>query len=249
MSFTVYPNTAPTLNVELFSGSTLPGLTLFPPAVAAWSPADLSNITQWFKATTLALSDNDPVSTWVDSINGNDATGAGAARPTYKANAGDPYVEFDGTNDSLTFTRSAALNDLTVVVVLDMLTSVDYDRVFQLGSTNLAAMWAFPTINRFDGYLGATVVEGPSDTPAGFFVATLSRVTTTGVVRINGVDSAGFAVGSGAINTTSALGSNTAGGENCHERLKEVIICSGAITGGDFTSLATYILDTYGLTL
>jgi lysophospholipase L1-like esterase len=47
MSFTVYPNTAPTLNVELFSGSTLPGLTLFPVTALPFDNIPMTHAGLW----------------------------------------------------------------------------------------------------------------------------------------------------------------------------------------------------------
>ncbi len=58
----------------------------------------------WFKADSLALSNNDPVSTWTDSSgNARDATGVTTTRPLYIANArnGLPVVRFDGTDDTM----------------------------------------------------------------------------------------------------------------------------------------------------
>lgn len=64
------------------------------------TPTDLSGLVSWWKADSLALSDGDPVATWVDSSgNGNDATQATAGnKPTKRDNFsnGKPCVEFDG---------------------------------------------------------------------------------------------------------------------------------------------------------
>lgn len=68
---------------------------------------DISTVTDlkiWLKADALSLSDNDLVSTWTDSSGlGNNATAAGVARPTFKANVFGtrPAVRFDGTNTFL----------------------------------------------------------------------------------------------------------------------------------------------------
>lgn len=52
------------------------------------------------RASQLALSDGDPVSTWPDvSGDGRDFTQTGTARPTYRAGGGVPYLEFDGAED------------------------------------------------------------------------------------------------------------------------------------------------------
>lgn len=63
---------------------------------------DVSSATRLLdlRASQLALSDGDPVSTWPDaSGNGRDFTQSGSSRPTYRAGGGMPYVEFDGIDD------------------------------------------------------------------------------------------------------------------------------------------------------
>ena len=71
----------------------------------AFTPHEVAGLKLWHKADSLAgLSDGDPVSTWADaSGGGNDATGSGASRPSYRANvlAGGPVLRFDGADDRL----------------------------------------------------------------------------------------------------------------------------------------------------
>lgn len=65
--------------------------------------------TAWYKADSLALSNNDPVSTWADSsANAFDLTGVLATRPLYITNQLNtkPIVRFDGTDDLLTSTAT-----------------------------------------------------------------------------------------------------------------------------------------------
>lgn len=55
------------------------------------------------------LSNNDPVSTWIDiSHNGNNATSSLTARPLYKTRqaGGSPSLNFDGSNDFMILTSS-----------------------------------------------------------------------------------------------------------------------------------------------
>lgn len=69
-----------------------------------FAPTDISGLAAWFRADLLVLNDNDPISTWADvSGQGNTLTGAGVARPLYKAAIinGLPVARFDGTDDLL----------------------------------------------------------------------------------------------------------------------------------------------------
>lgn len=74
-----------------------------PATAAGVSPPDFPDLLAWFKADSLALANNDPVTSWSDSSgNGHNASqGTGSAQPTFKTNqySGQPCVTFDGTSD------------------------------------------------------------------------------------------------------------------------------------------------------
>lgn len=85
-------------------------------------PSDIAGMQLWLKADSLALSDNDPVSTWVDSSgSGNDATQAGALRPTYKTNQinGLPAVRFNGTSQYLNSNAAADHLPLSIFAIVN----------------------------------------------------------------------------------------------------------------------------------
>lgn len=60
-------------------------------------PSIASTVAVWW-ASDLELVDGDPVSTWVDRVNGVTVSQTGSARPTFDADgaAGHPTVNFDG---------------------------------------------------------------------------------------------------------------------------------------------------------
>lgn len=78
--------------------------------LARFKASDLANLYTDIAGTTNVASDGDLVGKWVDA-NGSGFYVAAAAddttRGTYRANAGFPYVEFDGVNDLLK--RASAL--------------------------------------------------------------------------------------------------------------------------------------------
>lgn len=72
-----------------------------------------SNLVALWRASSLSLSDGDPVSTWAPaSGTPGSLTGSGSARPTYRS-AGSPSggacVEFDGSDDELSLSSPAGL--------------------------------------------------------------------------------------------------------------------------------------------
>jgi len=71
------------------------------------------------QADTLALADNDPVSTWADqSGNGHDFTQTGDARPLKQTISGIPFVVGDGVNDWMDGGNFADnLSDFAVIIL------------------------------------------------------------------------------------------------------------------------------------
>lgn len=80
-----------------------------------------SNNILWLDASSLSLSNNDPVTTWADiSGNGNDLSQATASRqPTFRTSQinGLPAVQFDGTNDFLSFNNHITTDAITFFIV------------------------------------------------------------------------------------------------------------------------------------
>lgn len=69
-------------------------------------PNQITGLTAWWKADSLVLNDNDPVSAWADSsTSGFDLSAVTTARPTYKSTGGPnskPSISFDGAANVLT---------------------------------------------------------------------------------------------------------------------------------------------------
>ena len=96
----------------------------------------------WFDASSLSLSDLNPVATWTDlSGNGNDATqSTSTAQPLYRTAQlnGLPAVVFDGTDDYMPFDGNLIVNsDYTLIVVAQRRTN-RYRRIIIGGSTSSA---------------------------------------------------------------------------------------------------------------
>lgn len=83
-------------------------LAAYPSVV--FSPADISGLKLWLKAATIGGSDNDPVSSWLDSsgTSNNASQATSGFRPLYKTNIVNslPVVRFDGTDDYMSFGTS-----------------------------------------------------------------------------------------------------------------------------------------------
>ena len=210
-------------------------------------PTSISSIRNRYKATDLVLSDNDPVTTWVDSIGSDDLTSSGTARPTYKANAGDPYLEFDGTNDVLSnLTVAGGWGDFTAVVIASILTTgVDFERILDMGSVSLHTM-AAGTIQA--AVLGAGPAEAMPARPTGFMAVYMERNGTSMRVRIDGSESTDT-VGTSSTSPQILIGEFVSGGFNKNMQVKEVILYNNNMSVLNFGILESYVLSEYGLTL
>ncbi len=92
-------------------------------AAAVPTPGQVSGLVGWWRASTLALADGDPISSFTDgSGSGNHLTASGTARPTFKTNIvnGLAVARFDGVNDAMSVAtfNPGATAALTVFAVL-----------------------------------------------------------------------------------------------------------------------------------
>ncbi len=91
-----------------------------PPASSATTPASFSGLLAWWKADSLSLSNNDPVSSWTDSSgNGKTATGSSITRPLYKTSifGSMPAVVFDGSDDEMSFSNTSLTTEGAYTII------------------------------------------------------------------------------------------------------------------------------------
>lgn len=110
-------------------------------AGGTFSPEQISGLKLWLKADSLALSDNDAVTTWTDSSgSGNDATqGTAAKKPTFKTaiQNGKPVVRFDGTDDVLVCPAITAAGGLSAFVVSKVTLATSFGMTLVVNVFNL----------------------------------------------------------------------------------------------------------------
>lgn len=107
-------------------------------AVTPFSPSDIAGLKLWLKADSLALANNDPVTTWTDSSGlGNHATQATVAKkPTFKTAIvnGKPVIRFDGADDVLACPAITAASGLTGFCVGKVTVALPYQMMFVIQS-------------------------------------------------------------------------------------------------------------------
>ncbi len=206
------------------------------------SSGPVAGMSLWLDATTLALSDSDPVATWADqSGNGYDASQATASfRPLYKAaiQNGLPVVRFDGTDDILRAALTLA-QPLTWFIVWAPIT---------------VGPGAYSVVEASDGNAAAVGVDNSSRLfmygSTGFEIAadrTLGRFHLEGFVANAGSSAIrrdGSQVATGTTNFTFAgcnLSANTLGGGFYNNDIAEVLVYPSVLSGADITAVETYL--------
>ena len=230
---------------------------------AAWTPDDLSGVKLLrLKASSLSLSNNDPVASWTDSYGvANAATAASTDRPTYKTGGanGKPYVDFDG-NDFLAIASFTKPTYFSWLAVLEMSaiglllehngpagSNNDSMYVGAINSDNAMfirrASSNTTRINGASNWMGTALVQ-----VMGTYDGTTPRVYKGGTEQTLGGVS-----GSGHTNGTStaqlAIGARALSSENfnCTGKLYELILVEGVLTASDRANWATYVLSEYGI--
>lgn len=218
-------------------------------ASAAWAPTSPSNtLVQWNKADALALSDGTAVSSWTATA-GNAATqGTGGSQPLFKTAVknGLPAIRFDGTDDFLAtaawgveqtqpYTIALAYALRATTVLKNFVDGINGSKRCNISTTNSggAAVEIYcganePHVGTLDTSWHTLLIEvNGASTLYTFDTASEATVSSTpGAQNLSGL-------------TLGCAFDGTSG--PCNVDIGEVIVWSGALSGGDKTSAVSYI--------
>lgn len=188
-----------------------------------------ANLYAWYKADTLSLSNNDPVSTWPDSSgNGNDLTSSGGTRPTFKTGIQNsmPAVLFSGSQNMKNTTLSPVIGTPFSIFAVFNATSVSSSSVILCTwNSNTNQLRIEPTQWEYGGYSGA-MLGGTASTGIHLFsVANFGTASST--FMIDGTTIATQDVGSGTT-TQLGMGDNAGLGLSFSGYIMEIIITKHA---------------------
>jgi hypothetical protein len=83
-------------------------------------PGDFAQLVHWNRVKSIAgASESDPTGTLEDLEGSADLTSAGANRPLYRANSGQPYLELASSSDYLEGPQTS-LNDFTIILIVEV---------------------------------------------------------------------------------------------------------------------------------
>lgn len=119
-----------------------------------FNPKDIGNLVIWLDAGHGVSPATGPVDGWADQgSNGNDAVGAGSARPVFNPTGinGFPSLTFDGTDDVMNVTSSTSLNfttSFTAYVVCKNTDDGDFRTMFSKDANTFRFLFADAAGNR-----------------------------------------------------------------------------------------------------
>jgi hypothetical protein len=214
-------------------------------------PSDFPALTNWYRAKDISgVSNGDPLGSWPDSEGSADLASSGTNRPTYQANSGQPYIEFDGSNDFIEGSIPTTTGSMSVILIVEIVSNAsDYTRVFEYGGFDDLIMFSIGGSLYF--YINGSGLIGTLPTrPTGFLAIYMERTGTSGRFRINGTEVTGTVDGA-PFDTPLTLGAANAHSDYSNVRIKEMCIFNAAMTeiAGAFDVLETYITGEHGLTL
>lgn len=217
-----------------------------------FSPDLLTNIAIWRKAKLESYADLDPVGQFSDQIGTVHLTEVGAARPIFHANAGDPYIEFNGIDQRLFAqgTLPPASTDYYRLIVVDYLAQLDTFETF---------WWSYIENFRSGSFFGDNVRcyrpwengvdQAIPEQPTGDFAIFVKREGDVFTSRVNGSESVVSGVSTAALHQSEYIGAAADFTEQCNYRCKEIITGDGTISAPEFAQLAEYIMNEYGIVL
>lgn len=231
----------------MFNPALYPGCT----TKGAFTPASLPNLTAWYKADALVLSNADPVASWTDSSGaGNHIVGTLLQRPTYNTNVqnGLPAVTFDGVANELgdAFTSAQPCTFYLAVKPVTFAVNARYFDGSAVNNSTFRQRGAADTIGLFAG--------ASLDTAAfGDFIGAWKIITVTAnsVSSLIQVGSASAVTGdAGATNPDGFTLGNAPGGlAAINATFGEVVIYSAAHDAGTRALVQAYLSTKWNIAL
>jgi hypothetical protein len=220
-----------------------------------------SGLVALWRASSLSLSDGDPVSTWAPaSGTPGSLTGSGSARPTFRATgspSGGPCVEFDGSAHEMSLSSPAGLPSGAGAGTMVAIVS----RAFHNGSLSFIAQFGTGSTARGRGlglnstkwYLLDYAADLTADTdydgarhPRGVVLTHWYDGTTRKLV----VDGTPIKSSTTALNTGSSalhLGRSLAGGQRASFRLMALAIYSTALSDAALAQIQAHARIAHGV--
>lgn len=218
-----------------------------------------TNLVALWRASSLSLSDGDPVATWAPaSGTPGSLTGSGSARPTFRATgspSGGAAVEFDGSDDELSLSSpvglpSGAAAGTVIAIVSRAVHNTSYSHIAQYGAagTRVARGIGLRPAG-WDLLDYGSELLSPSDSPWHRRGVVLAH-WYDGSARKLWVDGIPVAADAPVLNTGSSVlhvGRSIGGGERAAFRLMVLAIYSTALDDAALAQIQTHARLAHGV--
>ena len=223
-----------------------------------WDPTYLgSAVIAWLDADAITgLANNDPVSTWVNSIGSNDFTGSGAARPQYKTNLLDskPVVRFS-SSQLMTSASSIAnwANKRGCVVGVLYPTLSGFGQVIGTYNGASSPRWIWYSTTAGSAYLYHDNVSTPTasnlDSGSTWVIKSFHRTgdTAAGHYRDGVLEDNITIANNQPADNYLYLGANSTGGQAWGGDIAELVLVSDTVSDSDRQKLEGYLAWKWGL--
>jgi hypothetical protein len=189
----------------------------------------------------LGLANDDPVTTWPSygSVDYPLTVPSGAASPTFKTNSGNPYVEFDGTDDGMAVAAYGSGTVNTVVMVMRKAGTGGTVPVFSGGGWNTSVSSNFG-MNLAGNTGGIPVVAMTNDT---WHVAAAVFNNNSSFLVVDGTKSVQTPASVSQTTTIFRVGRD--GAFFAHFDLVELIAYPTALSEGNIATIRAALQDAY----
>jgi hypothetical protein len=216
---------------------------------AAFAPTSLPGLKLWLRADSLALADGNPVAAWADlSGNGNDVSGSGAARPTFRAAAlnGKPVAQFAGAQ---ALAGAVSFTSRTIIYVASITDGVPFGNAVGGSVPHYFGIVAGSHFLLNENSTGLAVA--PVTGSFRCFAGTIGASLAASGIRVNGAPQTPTATFDGFWTTdfpgTPAVGQRGDGGALFTGDLAELVVYDSALADADRARVEAYLSAKYAL--
>jgi hypothetical protein len=218
------------------------------PSTPAFEPDDISGLVGWWKSTDNVVFGGGGISSWADVVSGNTATSnipANFNRTTDVLN-GYTGITQAGGNANMTIGTQINLNNFAVFVVLKVNTPKVVN--YFIGNNAGEGLGAYQTAAGTGPiiYLNPGLLTGGSNLTTSQY-QTFNRLTTTAIIRQNGVQVASGAMAVDAFEINTLFEGNIGSALALAGTIWEVCIYNRDLTGGEITQVEGYLTNKYNL--
>jgi hypothetical protein len=218
------------------------------PSTPAFEPDDISGLVGWWKSTDNVVFGGGGILSWADVVSGNTATSTIPANFNRTTDVLNGYTGITQVqpNANMSIATQINLNNFAVFVVLKVNTPKVVN--YFIGNNPGEGLGAYQTAVGTGPlmFLNPGTLAGGSNLTTSQY-QTFNRLTTTAIIRQNGVQVASGAMAVDPFEINTLFEGNIGSGLSLAGTIWEVCIYNRDLTGGEITQVEGYLTNKYNL--